>query len=311
MLILISIALLGVGLLLFSLGVAIWLVGLTLRIAIRLFQLALLIVLAGVTVAGWLKQRPKADALDGEILPAEQRALPSWRRHLTKLLLMIGVLAQAIAAAHADDWRQRAQNAVTASADAHQPCVLYADQQDGRLHIRIPVCLYDNGDIYLGSQDGYLTFNGRKAGATLRRCRAPKPSNLSSASIFGQALLRARHAATRCGVGATDRRHGQHSQYGSLLRARTHKSDLMSALIRNRPKCCGATKSTLCANRRHRRAHSINLSARASSVSGIVRPKAFAVSRLITKTKLVGCSMGRSPGFATRKIFASRCAACR
>ena len=42
------------------------------------------------------------------------------------------------------------------------------------------------------------------------------------------------------------------------------------------------------------RPHSITLSARANSVSGIARPRALAVLRLITRSKLVGCSIGRS-----------------
>jgi hypothetical protein len=68
----------------------------------------------------------------------------------------------------ADDWRQRAKAAVPAPAPepGHQPCVLYADQQDGRLRVRAPICFTNNGDVYSGSFDGYLTFSDRKAGAT-------------------------------------------------------------------------------------------------------------------------------------------------
>src|SRR5262249_10967025 len=44
--------------------------------------------------------------------------------------------------------------------------------------------------------------------------------------------------------------------------------------------------------------HSITSSARASSVSGTTRPSALAVLRLTTSSNLVGCSMGRSAGFA-------------
>jgi hypothetical protein len=39
-------------------------------------------------------------------------------------------------------------------------------------------------------------------------------------------------------------------------------------------------------------------SARSSSDWGIVRPSALAVLRLITNSNLVGCSTGRSVGFA-------------
>jgi hypothetical protein len=163
------------GLLLFSLGVAVWLIGLVLRIAIRLFQLGLLIVWTGVAFASWLQRRRKVIVLEGEILPP-QRALP----RPTKLLLFAGMLVLVATAAHADDWQQRAKEPASghaadkrqvinadralpaASENDHQPCVLYANQEDGRLHVRIPVCFFN---IYMESQDGYLTFNNRKAGA--------------------------------------------------------------------------------------------------------------------------------------------------
>ena len=45
--------------------------------------------------------------------------------------------------------------------------------------------------------------------------------------------------------------------------------------------------------------HSITSSASASSLSGIVRPSAFAVLRLSTSSTLVGCSIGRPAGLAT------------
>jgi hypothetical protein len=73
MLILVSAALFGFGLLLFSLGVAVWL---AIRIAIRLFQLGLLIVWTSAAVYSRLRQRRKVTVLEGEILPPERRALP-------------------------------------------------------------------------------------------------------------------------------------------------------------------------------------------------------------------------------------------
>src|SRR5262245_50753648 len=48
----------------------------------------------------------------------------------------------------------------------------------------------------------------------------------------------------------------------------------------------------------HRCNHSITSSARASSDGGTVRPSALAVVTLTTKSNLVGCSTGRSLGFA-------------
>ena len=51
--------------------------------------------------------------------------------------------------------------------------------------------------------------------------------------------------------------------------------------------------------------HSITWSARWSSDGGIVSPSAFAVLRLITSSNFVGCSTGRSPGFAPRRILST------
>src|SRR5262245_6761016 len=44
---------------------------------------------------------------------------------------------------------------------------------------------------------------------------------------------------------------------------------------------------------------------------GIVSPRALAVFRLITNSNLVGCSTGRSPGFAPRRILSVSTAALR
>src|SRR6516164_5453416 len=48
--------------------------------------------------------------------------------------------------------------------------------------------------------------------------------------------------------------------------------------------------------------HSITSSARAESVGGISNPSVFAVFRLITNWKLVGCATGRSPGFSPLRM---------
>src|SRR5262249_45790410 len=81
----------------------------------------------------------------------------------------------------------------------------------------------------------------------------------------------------RCLVEKSDHRHCR------LLRAR-----------RERP--CGSRA----AEQRDERAapHSITLSASASSLSGIWRPSAFADFRLITSSRRVGCTTGRSEGLA-------------
>ena len=49
--------------------------------------------------------------------------------------------------------------------------------------------------------------------------------------------------------------------------------------------------------------HSINSSAMASSLSGILRPSAFAVQRLMTNSNLVDCMTGRSAGLAPFRIL--------
>src|SRR5262245_43739980 len=51
--------------------------------------------------------------------------------------------------------------------------------------------------------------------------------------------------------------------------------------------------------------HSITSSARASSVAGTSRPRALVVLRLITRKNLVGCSIGKSAGFAPLKILST------
>src|SRR5262245_41549296 len=51
--------------------------------------------------------------------------------------------------------------------------------------------------------------------------------------------------------------------------------------------------------------HSITSSARAMSVGGIVSRSALAVVRLMTRSNLVGCSIGRSAGFFPRRILST------
>src|SRR5262249_36887438 len=47
--------------------------------------------------------------------------------------------------------------------------------------------------------------------------------------------------------------------------------------------------------------HSMTSSARSKNDSGMVRPSALAVVKLMTRSNLVGCSTGRSAGFAPRR----------
>src|SRR5215831_19169184 len=50
---------------------------------------------------------------------------------------------------------------------------------------------------------------------------------------------------------------------------------------------------------------SITSSTRSRNDSGIVRPSALAVVRLMTRSNLVGCSTGMSPGLAPRRILST------
>ena len=51
--------------------------------------------------------------------------------------------------------------------------------------------------------------------------------------------------------------------------------------------------------------YSITSSARTSKGGGTVRPSAFAVLRLMTRSNLVGCSTGRSPALAPLRILST------
>src|SRR5215468_993332 len=57
--------------------------------------------------------------------------------------------------------------------------------------------------------------------------------------------------------------------------------------------------------------HSITSSARRRNDSGILRPSALAVVRLMTRSNLVGCSTGISPGLIPRRILSVTSAALR
>src|SRR6185503_20115171 len=63
------------------------------------------------------------------------------------------------------------------------------------------------------------------------------------------------------------------------------------------------------ANERSPVYHSMTWSARWSSDGGIVRPRAFAVLRLMTSSKLLGCSTGTSQGLAPFRILSTNEAA--
>ena len=49
----------------------------------------------------------------------------------------------------------------TAHAEQHQ-CVLYIEQQDQQLRVRIPVCFDARGDVVISSDEGIMTIPSRK-----------------------------------------------------------------------------------------------------------------------------------------------------
>src|SRR5215468_9888671 len=53
------------------------------------------------------------------------------------------------------------------------------------------------------------------------------------------------------------------------------------------------------------RRYLITLSARSNKSAGIMRPICFAVFKLITSSNFVGCSTGRSAGFAPLRILST------
>jgi hypothetical protein len=57
--------------------------------------------------------------------------------------------------------------------------------------------------------------------------------------------------------------------------------------------------------------YSITWSARASTDGGIANPSVLTVFRLMTKSKCVGCSTGRSAGLAPLRLLSTCPAACR
>jgi hypothetical protein len=77
----------------------------------------------------------------------------------------------------------------------------------------------------------------------------------------------------------------------------------------------GHTRCKLCRRRLSRRvpagtmAYWITSVAWKRSVGGMVRPRAWAVLRLITSSNVMGCSTGRSAGLAPRKILWTKVAA--
>src|SRR5262249_20498122 len=91
----------------------------------------------------------------------------------------------------------------------------------------------------------------------------------------------------------------------SIRRRTVEESDHRNRLLRprrERPCYCRAAEQRDELAPLHLRGHSMTSSARARSLSGIWRPSAFAVLRLMTNSYLVGACTGRSAGFSPLRI---------
>ena len=83
------------------------------------------------------------------------------------------------------------------------------------------------------------------------------------------------------------------------------------AVLKNFVRQPKETFATLSASSRHEPPHSITSSARESSAGQMFRLSALAVLRLMTSSNFVGCSIGRSAGFAPLRILSTQYAALR
>src|SRR5262245_54814997 len=109
-----------------------------------------------------------------------------------------------------------------------------------------------------------------------------------------------------------ERRHAELA-FGVLLRQpRNQHADAVHLLAllgarRQRPRrrCAAEQRDELATP------HSITSSARSRNPSGMFSPRALAVVRLMMRSNLVGCSTGRSAGFAPRRILSTYSAARR
>jgi hypothetical protein len=136
----------------------------------------------------------------------------------------------------------------------------------------------------------------------------PKGTQLTHRSITVAA-----HALTYAKLSIETRGRETRRRRPSLLHHHSRRSTVKDRCLPglrlrySEPNCCALEES------RDELAplHSMTSSARASSDGGRVRPKVFAVCKLITNSNRVGCSTGRSAGFAPRRILSTNSAARR
>jgi hypothetical protein len=136
----------------------------------------------------------------------------------------------------------------------------------------------------------------------------PLALKLGPSILVTQALLQCQRFIGHCSL----RRNRPRRAPCGMRQAAEHKYPAISPEIadhqhrllrarRNRPRrrCAAEQRDELASS------HSITSSARASSVGGTSRPRAFAVLRLIVKKNRVGCSIGKSVGFAPFNILST------
>ncbi len=133
----------------------------------------------------------------------------------------------------------------------------------------------------------------RPHGERMSRAAASRQRASSAAAFSGLAMLRARYSR------ASDRIRGK--------RAAPANSFLTIRLIRG--ECDPARSAASVVRKKEPSVHSITSSASNCIEFGTSIPRTFAVLRLMTKSNLVGCSTGSSPGFAPRKILSTYSAA--
>src|SRR6516225_9148624 len=100
-------------------------------------------------------------------------------------------------------------------------------------------------------------------------------------------------------------RHGRILPRRRVIEKPNHRHRLLLRPRRERPRCSRASEKRDELAPPH---HSITLSARSRSGGGIARPIAFAVCRLTASSNLVGCSIGKSAGWAPRSTLSTKTA---
>ena len=117
-------------------------------------------------------------------------------------------------------------------------------------------------------------------------------------------VIRSILALSRCPVCPQQRPNGRHFENGRIVPGRDSCTAAKHPHIRDGSEH-SVMRQTTCVN------YSMTSSARTRTSSGTSRPSALAVLMLIMNSIFVGCSTGRSPGFAPLRTLATMTADCR